>query len=326
MNRTSEAIAFAIVADWCPMILIRAWTLNVGTEEEFKVITTLNTSFIRLFVVDVGACGCIHVKRLVTNEGSALIEAFFIKILFRIGLGQHTQVVEALEQVETIFTAFAVVVDVNLRVALQTSAVVIDMQVVRLIIHHFLQVVVVGNVYRYRVRVSLTSIICLCIVCQIELVLIPVERFACRRVFLTAEVAFGILRSLEQFPSTTDDLIAIGRNTWHTHRDTSSWKHDIGLLNILNDRNTILERDVNPHYVTLADWVDVLAVFVAFLVVVLIYNGDYLLLSKVVVVGIAAHIQRTCLHWRFTENIKVLLVVHQLSIFRFREKRTNRHR
>ena len=170
------------------------------------------------------------------------------------------------------------------------------MQVVYLVIHHLLEVVVVGHVYRHGVGVCLASIKGLRIVSDVEFILIPVKRLTGWCIFLTAEVALSIFLGFEQFPTATDNLIAIRVDTRHTHRDAITRQHDVGFLNIFHRRNTVLKGHMDSHHMTLADRRDMGTTLIAFLIVVLVDDGDNLLLREVVEVGITAHIQRTCFH------------------------------
>ena len=207
----------------------------------------------------------------------------------------NTQVIEVLEQVESILRTAAIVVDVNLRVALQTAAVVVHVQVVFLVVHHLLQVVVVGHADRHVVRVGLTQI-GLRIVCQIETVLIPVERIYRRRIGHTVDMALGIVRILEEFPTATGNLVSTRCYRRYAHGDARTWQYDGRCIDIFHCRHTTLEVDVDVHHMTFGDRYNMVSIIITLFVVILIDDGDNLLSREVVDVGITGHIQRTGLH------------------------------
>ena len=141
VQRTLEAwVAFAR-GNRCP----GGWMVDIGTQEELEVLASFDT-----IVQQAVAFQCTRRSRC-----------------------QQTQVVQVLEQVETILRAAAVVVDVNLRIDLYLM--VVDIVVVSLVVHHLLQVVVVGHAHWYVVREGLAQIR-LGVVGQIVLVLVEIER------------------------------------------------------------------------------------------------------------------------------------------------------
>ena len=173
----------------CPVVGIGLRS-HIRVEEDLKVMTTLN-ALLRITVVEACMSG-----QVATGD------------LIRITVGiiarrSHTQVEEILQQVETALVVVAIVVDINLAGALHIG--MVDIQVVILIVHHSLQVVVVGHTERHIVRIGLTKI-GLRIVGQILTVLIPVDRRLVGEL-LTVAMTLGILLSLEDLPATTHDLI-----------------------------------------------------------------------------------------------------------------------
>ena len=204
-------------------------------------------------------------------EAACSDEAGF-RILVAVGNGEHTQVVEVLEEVETVLAA-AVVVDVDLGIALQTGAVVIDMQMVERVGHHAFQVVVVGHAHRHVVRVGLAQE-GLGVVGQLESILIPVERIDAGRIFHTVDMALGVAFVLKQFPAAANDLIGTGCDGRNAHGDASAWQHDGGSIDVIHGGHAALELDMDVQHMTLADGSDVRAIDVAFLIVILIDNSD----------------------------------------------------
>ena len=176
------------------------------------------------------------------------------------------------------------------------------------ILHHLLQIVVVSHTHLHGVRVGLTEI-GLGIVSQIVAILIPIQRIRGRRVFDTVNVAFGIRRLLEELPSTTRYLICTWGYMWFTNTDEGSWQHNLRRLDVLNERNTALEQHVDVHHVTLADWSNVCTRCIGLLIIVLINDGDNLLLREVEDIREAAYVQRTGLRRSNTVDGKVRLPV-----------------
>ena len=109
-----------------------------------------------------------------------------------------TEVVEVLQQIDTALGITAIVVQVDLTVALHLR--MIDIEVVLGIGHDSLQVVVVGHTERHVVRVGLTQI-GLGVVSQILTILIPIDR--CRAVEGdTIAMTLGIILIGEDLPAT----------------------------------------------------------------------------------------------------------------------------
>ena len=157
--------------------------VDIRAQEEFQVLASLYIFLIQRLMILEGTAG---------NQTCIIISGISC---------EHTQVVEVPQLIETILCS-AVVVDINLTVALQTGRVVIHIQVVLLIVHDVLQVVVVGHGHRHIVRIALTQI-GLGVVSKHVAVLIPVERIDSRNVFPAVGMAYSITLFLEQLPSAS---------------------------------------------------------------------------------------------------------------------------
>ena len=182
-----------------------------------------------------------------------------------------TEVVELLQ----LGSAVGGIGDVYLGVALNSG--IVHVVVVLGIVKHLRQVVVVGHAHLHGVRIGLTEI-GLCVVSQIESMLVPVERISCWRIFHTVDVALGVRFLLEEFPSTTCYLVGTWRHVRLTYTDERARQHNLWSLDVLDIRNTALEHDVDVHHMALADGRDVSTRAIALLVVVLVDDGDNLLL------------------------------------------------
>ena len=192
------------------------------------------------------------------------------------------------------------------------------------IVKHLCQVVVVGYAHRHGIRIGLTEI-GLCVVSQIESMLVPVERICCWRIFYTVDMALGVGLLLEEFPSTTRYLVGTWRHVRLTDTDERARQHNLRSLDVLDIRNTALENDVDVHYVALADRSYVCTRSITLLVVVFVNDGDNLLLREVEDVREAAYIQRAGLCGSDTVDAEVLLPVGQLAVVVFCDKETYRH-
>ena len=117
---------------------------------------------------------------------------------------KDTQVEEILQLMQT----FCRVVDIYLAVTFHCGF--IHIVVVRLVVHHLLQVVVANGQV---VRIGLAQI-GLGIVGQEVAILIPIERIAAWRVVNTIDMALGIAFVLEQLPAATRHLIGSGSHIW----------------------------------------------------------------------------------------------------------------
>ena len=166
----------------------------------------------------------------------------------------------------------------------------VDVVVVLLIVHHLLQVMVVGHMYRYVVREGLAQI-SLSIVSQVVLILIEVERISKRRVFHTIDMTLSITLCIEELPTTTGNLIGTRRNVrlWDTEHGTR--QDDVWCLDILHGGHTTLEVQVDVQNVALAHRRDVCTRHVTLYIVILIDHGDDLLCREVEDVRAASHIK-----------------------------------
>ena len=196
--------------------------------------------------------------------------------------------------------------------------------VVLLVIHHLLQVVVVGHMYRYVVREGLAQI-GLGIVSQIVLILIEVERIRERRVFHTIDMALGITLRIEELPTTTGNLVStrcdvrLGDAKHRTRQD------DVGCLDILHGGHTTLEVQVDVQNVALAHRRDVCTRHITLYIVVLIDHGDDLLCREVEDVGAAGHKERARLRRCQTVDREVRLFVHEVFIVTLTNDDTSRN-
>ena len=159
-------------------------------------------------------------------------------------------------------------------------------------LQHGLEVMIVGNAQRNGVRVCLAEI-CLSVVSQIVAVLIPIERISGRCVFDTVDVALGVRLLLEYLPTTTCYLVSTRCYVWLAYSDVGTRQHSLWSLDVLYGRHTTLEEYVNIHHVTLADRGDARTCSIALLIVILIDDGDNLLLREVEDIREAADVQRT---------------------------------
>ena len=189
--------------------------------------------------------------------------------------------------------------------------------------HHLCQVVVVGYAHGYGVRIGTTQI-ALGVVGYIVTVLIPVERIECRCIVNTVGVALGITLGFEQLPSTACDFVGTGRYDRLAQTGVVAGQDDVGLRNLIHGGHTALECQVDVHYMALADRCYVTGA-VNLVVVILINNGDNLLLREVEDVALAAHIQRTGLGGRYTVYGEVLLLVGKRIVLTAVDEGSNCH-
>ena len=237
----------------------------------------------RRAVVDVGAqeelkmlAGChVRVHRLMSGECGMAGDA---AIAVEGRTGKHAQVVEVLQEVESVLRAAAVVVDVDLRLYLQTVEylLVVDIVVVVLVVHHLLQVVVVGHADRHVVGVGLAQG-SLGVVGQVVLVLIEIERVGDGCVVHAVHVALGIGLAVEELPAGTGNLVGSGSDIRFGDGDGGTWQDDFRCLDVLHGGYAALEAQVDVQHMALADRRDVHTGHVALHVVVLIDDGDNLL-------------------------------------------------
>ena len=143
--------------------------------------------------------------------------------------------------------------------------------------HHLLQVVVVSHADGHVVRVGLAQL-GLGIVGNVVAVLIPVERGRGGHVFHTVDMALGVALAFEELPSTTKRLVGLRVYMGVFHGNGSAGQHQVGRQDVVHDGYATLEYQVDVHHMALADGRDVVARSIALLVVVLIDDGDDLLL------------------------------------------------
>ena len=204
--------------------------VDVRTQNEVEVIAILH----------------LFSQRSMTREGSTRNKTLAIQRR----IIQHTQVEETLQLTGTICS----IIDINLRVTLQTLQVRnIHIVVVFLILYHLLQIVVVGHLHLYMVRVRLTTDVRQSVVGQTVAVLIPIERIGIWCVRNTIGMTLSIRHTLEQLPATTSYL----RSTWNDIRFTQT-QHIARddhrqLINIGYGRTTTLERNMDVHHMALCD-------------------------------------------------------------------------
>ena len=280
-------------ADGCPP----AGVVDVGAQEELQVVAGS----------DVAPQG------LVADEVALLDVAVIVQVLNG-GTFEHTQVVEALQQVETVLRAAAVVVDVYLwldDLGFVEQILVVDVVVVVGGIHYLLQVVVVGYGDGHGVGVGLAQI-GPCIVGDMVVVLIEVEGIHVRAVLDAVDVSLGILRVVEELPSAACHLVGSGRDERLLDADGGAGQDDVGLLDVLDGGHAALELEVNIHHMALADRHDVHACHVGLVVAVLVDDGDNLLGGEVLDVGAAGHIERAGLGGRLAVDGEVGLVVFEV--------------
>ena len=295
--------------------------VNIRAQVEFQVRTGLHASCICLVVnlardlsltdVQQGmACERTGISCIITCLDSCYQSCLRIDIDLRIV--NQTQLEEVLQQIDTILFA-RVVVDVNLAVALQLGTVVVNIQVVLLVIHHLLQVVVVGYTHGHIVRVCLAQV-CLSIVGNVVAVLIPIERVANRRVVHAVGMVLGIALVGEQFPSAANHLVGSGRYVWRLYRYAISGQHNVGRIDIIDGGDAAPEVDMDVQHMILADGSDLRTGLVALLVVVLINHGDNLFLREVLDVAFVSDIQRTQLLGRSAVDTEAQLFVDERRV------------
>ena len=218
---------------------------------------------------------------------------------------KDTQVEEILQLMQT----FCRIVDIYLAVTFHSGF--IHIVVVRLVVHHLLQVVVVGHADRQVVRIGLAQI-GLGIVGQEVAILIPIERIVAWRIVDTVDVAFGIAFVLKQLPATARYLIGSRSHLRFTQTEEVARNDSLRLSDILYSRNTTLKLEMDVHHMALTDRCHVVAI--GFFIVILIDNGDNLLLREVEDVRLAADEEGTGLRRSNTVDGEAPLQVGQTTI------------
>ena len=157
------------------------------------------------------------------------------------GCIHKTQIVEVLEQLETVLAYIVVVIDIDLRLALHVF--VVDVHVVRLVLirHYLSKIVVVGHTHGHVIRIGATGI-ALSVVGHIIAILIPVERMVVRLVVNTIGVALGIALCLEQLPATASDLIGSRHDGRLAEAGEVARQDDVGLRDVAHNGHAALER------------------------------------------------------------------------------------
>ena len=135
---------------------------------------------------------------------------------------------------------------------------------------------VVGHAHGHEVRVCAAGI-ALGIVCHVIAVLIPVERVVHRVVVDAVGVAFSVALVLEELPSAASDFIGSRCDRGFAQDGEVAGQDDVRLGDVGHCRHATLERQVDVQHMALADRCDV-ALAVGFVVVILIDDGDNLLL------------------------------------------------
>ncbi len=170
MEATREALTFCI-CNRCPFISSLCVRMTeVTLQEELQILSASH-----------GLARIIEIQRLMTSNCFTIC-----------------QVDEVLKQIETVLAAATIIVDIDLRLAFHIL--MIDIVVVALIIHHLLQIMVVGHIQLHRIRIG-SAKTGLCIVGNPIVVLIPIERCLVIKERCTVIVRGGIVIVGEDFPS-----------------------------------------------------------------------------------------------------------------------------
>ena len=104
-------------------------------------------------------------------------------------------------------------------------------------------------------------------------------------------MALCIALCSKELPAAAGHLIGSGCDSRLAHRDEVARQDEVGRSDILHNRHAALERQVDVHHMALADRCHI-AAGVGLIVVVLVDDGDDLLLRQVVDVALAADIER----------------------------------
>ena len=170
MEVTREALIFTI-CNRCPLtsnLCVRM--TEVTLQEELQILSASH-----------GLARIIEIQRCMTSKRVTVC-----------------QVDEVLEQVKTVLVTATIIVDIDLRLAIHIL--MIDIVVVVLIVHHLLQIMVVGHIQLHRIRIG-SAKTGLCVVGNPVVVLIPIERCLVIKERRTIIVRCGIVIVGEDFPS-----------------------------------------------------------------------------------------------------------------------------
>ena len=231
-----------------------------------------------------------------------------------VSLRDIAQVDKVLEQIKTILATWTIIVDIDLRLAIHIL--MVDIVVVLLIVHHLLQVMVVGHIqlHRFRIGPAKTG---LCIVGNPIVVLIPIERGLVVIERRTVIVRCGIVVVGEDFPSWLCDTESTLGNRRDIHSESGSRQYKVRLVDLTNHRHTTLEVDVDVQDMALTYWCHIETWFVALIVFIEIDDGDDLLCRQVVDIRLARYIECADLRRRCAMDHKALLEVTQTIISSF---------
>ena len=272
MERALEALS--VGADGCPTFRM----VDIGAQEELQLLAALHLTVNRMMAFEIA------------RSNDAVLIGYYLISIIRFACMQQTQVKQLFEDVKSVLATGAVVIDVDLRVALSVCFGNVHIVVMFLGIHHCLHVVVVGHAHGHGIRIGTTQV-GLGVVGHVVAVLIPVERIGCRVVFHTVGVAFGICLVLEELPTAAGHFIGAGGHFRLAHGVEPSGQDKVRRQDVLHNRHTALKLQVNVQHVTLADG-RYIAAGVSLLVVVLIDHGDNLLLRQVVDIALACDEER----------------------------------
>ena len=221
-----------------------------------------------------------------------------------------TEVEEVLQQVELALRRIALtvtIVDVYLRVAHHIR--MIHIEVVLLILHHSIEVVVVGHRQRHIVRIGLTQI-GLRVECQeYLLVLIPVERSTVNRERCTIAVQLSIVLRCEQLPTAGQYLIKTRIYTRSFHTECGTRQYSRRYIQRTNLRSTALQLQVDVNHVQLVDQAYTFTLVIGFIVGVLIDNANHLLRRYILSIRLTRDVQGCSLCWLGALDCEELLVV-----------------
>ena len=238
--------------------------------------------------------------------------------IHRVLQGEVEEVLEEVEFALGVVRALAVV-DVNL--ARTVHILVVHKQVAR-VVHHGIEVVVVGHGELHEVGVGLAEVR-LSVVGYVVVVLVPVHRREVVEVRNTVGVVFGIGLVGEHLPSAADDLEGTGCDVRLLQTHGAVGQHDGRLLQLADARHTALELQVDVDDMLLGNLLDVGTRLVALLVCVLVDDGNHLVLAEVVDVGLTRHVECRCADRHVTVDSEVDLLVGQRAIYTFTDDGTD---